>query len=396
MIKRRIWETLERYLKTDEAIVVVGPRQVGKTTTLKWLLEQVETNKIYIDLTYARMQELFDTLDYESIVNYLKNSGLDLEQRAYVAIDEIQFSKNTPRIVKYLYDTYKIKFILTGSSSYYLKNYFSESMAGRKRVFEILPLSFDEFLAFADVKYKIPGFDLAKSVETGFDELSFGTLGTYYAEYIEFGGFPAVAKAQSVEEKRRTLDEIYSSYINLDVQVMADFRSMADFRRLVSLLGARVGSKVNVDELSKIIGLSRPTVMSYMAFLEQTYVIRLVSAYSESVDVTERVGKKVYFVDNGIAGVNADLSGGAKFENAICHQLGFYGKLNFRDRGGEIDFILTDEKGRKYAFEVKETPTDSYLRALRDRAAALGIGSCALIGREKSEKFGDYIWGGAI
>jgi len=396
MIERKVWGKLKEQLKKNEATVIVGPRQVGKTTTVKWLLEQVGENQIYIDLTHARMQELFDTVDYDSIVNYLQNSGLNLSQKAYVAIDEIQFVKEMPRIVKYLYDAYGIKFILTGSSSYYLKNYFSESMAGRKRIFEILPLSFGEFLAFRGVKYRTPELDLAKIADTKFDDLSFGTIGAYYAEYIEFGGFPEVALAESIEDKQQALDEIYSSYINLDVQTLADFRSMADFRRLVSLLGARVGSKINVDELGKIIGLSRPTVMSYLAFLEQTYLIKLVPAYSGSVDVRERVGKKVYFVDNGIANTNADLSGGAKFENMICHQLGFYGRLNFHDRGGEIDFILTDGEGKRCAFEVKETPTDAYLATLGDRARALGIERYALIGKDRSEKFEEYVWGGVL
>jgi predicted AAA+ superfamily ATPase len=151
-----------------------------------------------------------------------------------------------------------------------------------------------------------------------------------------------------------------------------------------------------VDELSKIVGLSRPTVSNYLSFLEQTYLIKLVPAFSRSADVRERLPKKVYFVDTGIANINADLSGGAKFENTVCHQLGFFGKLSFyNDKSGEIDFIL--QKGKEsIAIEVKETPINDYLLLAKRRAGKTGISKAGLIGRFESRNFTDCLWGGGI
>lgn len=396
MIERDNWKKLKKELGKKEAIVLTGPRQVGKTTTLKWLLSQVESNKIYLDLTLESVEQLFNYSDYNNIINNLQGMGLDFSKRATIAIDEIQYSKNIPRIIKYLYDNYNIKFILTGSSSYYMKNHFIESLSGRKLIFEMLPLSFGEFVKFQNVKYRAKAIDIGEPRKWHFDKFAFETLSSYYEEYIEFGGFPAVAMSESVERKKQLLDVIYSSYINMDVKQLADFKSITELKKLIQLLGARVGSRLNIDELSKIVGLSRPTVTNYLSFLEQTYLIKLVPAFSENIDVKERLPKKVYFTDTGIANINADLSGGAKFENTICHQLGAFGKLSFwHDKSGEIDFILQREK-ENIAIEVKETPIDDYLQLVKNRAKKIGIAKAGLIGRFNTKNFNDYIWGGGV
>jgi predicted AAA+ superfamily ATPase len=226
-----------------------------------------------------------------------------------------------------------------------------------------------------------------------FDRHAYQTLTSHYDEYIEYGGFPAVVASKGHDRKRAVLDSIYSSYINLDVEQLADFRSITDLKRLVSLLGARVGSRLNIDELSNIIGLSRPTIANYLSFLEQTYLIRLLPAHSRNADVRARLPKKVYFVDTGIANLNADLSGGAKFENTVCHQLIGYGRLAFHnDSDGEIDFVVDG----RVALEAKETPTGNYLSTLQRRADKLGIARCGLIGRQISERFANYLWGGML
>jgi predicted AAA+ superfamily ATPase len=160
--------------------------------------------------------------------------------------------KDLRRVVKYLYDTYDIKFILTGSSAYYLKNHFSESLAGRKVLYEIFPLTFAEFLRFQGVDYSTPKLTLDGLVSSVFSEFSYDKLSSYYDEYINYGGFPAVALTRSNERKGQLLEEIYSAYINLDVEVLADFKTNSDLTDLISLLAARVGSRINIDERETI------------------------------------------------------------------------------------------------------------------------------------------------
>jgi predicted AAA+ superfamily ATPase len=146
---------LKEALDDQRAIVITGMRRTGKTTTLRWLIEQVPSqNKIYLDLERLDQRSVFQESNYDLILDYLRNRGLDTHQPMIVALDEIQYVPNLPSVVKYLYDTYGIKFLLTGSSSFYLKNYFTESLAGRKVVFELFPLTFGEFLDFRGVPYQ--------------------------------------------------------------------------------------------------------------------------------------------------------------------------------------------------------------------------------------------------
>ncbi len=396
-MQRRIWKKLQSEIKTDEVVVITGPRQVGKTTTLKWILEEIPSdNKLYFDLENLLDRELFETKNYDSILQELQNRGISLNKKVYIALDEIQLLDNLPSVVKYLYDHHRIKFFLTGSSSYYIKNKFSESMAGRKVVYEIFPLSFQEFVDFKGFEYstedEMKFFSLIENSDIAYERLKH-----YYEEYIEYGGLPKVVLTNDIDRKRQLLEEIFSSYINIDVQAMADFKSTGDLRKVIKLLAARVGSRLNVSEIASITGLSRITVDSYIEFLEHTYLIRTVPAFSRSIDVRTRLQKKPYFIDTGIANVNADLSGGSKFENTVCHQLSFWqGKLNYYgDRDGEIDFIVTEKKITS-AFGVKETPTEADYKTLARRAEKLGIGTYRLIGREPSETFKKFIWGGFI
>ena len=397
--KRQIWRKLQKEILTDEIVVITGPRQVGKTTTLKWLMSQIPgQNKIYFDLENLIDRELFEVKDYNSLINELQNRGLKIDKKMYVFLDEIQLLPNLPSILKYLYDHYQIKFFLTGSSSYYIKHRFTESMAGRKVVYEMLPLTFHEFLSFQGVEYAI-NEEMWWTIK--FLDPTYQKLKSYYQEYIEYGGLPRVVLTNDVQRKKRLLEEIFSSYINIDVQALADFKSTRDLRNVIKLLATRVGNKLNVTEISNITNLSRITINNYVEFLEQTYLIKTLPAYSRSADVQTRLQKKLYFVDTGIANVNADLSTGSKFENTVHHQLSFLaslqnGKLSYyADKTNEIDFII-DSDQQTIAFEAKVTPTKAnHLKLLR-LAHKLKIEKAFLIGKEYSAKFDSFLWGGQI
>jgi len=397
MFTRELWKTLKNEIEKDEILVLTGARQVGKTTTLKWLLSQIKSkNKYYFDLENISNRKLFLSQDYDSIIREFQILNIDTSEKMYIAIDEIQLLPELPSIVKYLYDHYKIKFLITGSSSYYLKNLFSESMAGRKIIYELYPLSFSEFLNFKREDYNVQKF----SFDNKFSDFSYQKLRHLYNEYIEFGGLPKIVLTDDLDDKKEKLEMIFSSYINLDVQSLSDFRSVRDFAKLVELLASRIGNKINSSQLSKILGISRQTVDTYLAFMDQTYLIRLVEPFSSSVDVRIRMSPKLYFVDTGIANINYDLSAGAKFENTVCHQLFLHAnrdvfgkKLSyFSDDKTEIDFILNGE----YAFEVKETPIDTDFIKLSRNAEKLNISKFRLIGRNKSVTFDNFIWGGML
>ncbi len=393
-VKRAIFPALQQALLDERIIVLTGMRQVGKTTTLHWLLDQIPSaNKIYLDLERLDYRSVFSESNYDLILNYLRNVGLQSDQPMTVALDEIQYVPNIPSVVKYLYDHYRIKFLLTGSSSFYLKNYFSESIAGRKIVFEMFPLTFGEFLDFQGIPYR----KRETWEEMIFDRHEYERINGYYEEYTAFGGMPGVVLEPKKEVKKEILMDIYSSYINIDVKTMADFRKIDELRKLISLLAMRIGNKLDYTKLSKIIGISRPTLNDYLEFLEMTYVICQLPAYA-GPDTATSLGKKLYFYDNGIAGILANPGEGALFENAVFSQLRSYGSLSYLSKANkyEIDFILAGDQRKSTALEVKYHPTEGDDQSLKRAAQRNDLPLAWLIGKHPTPEFDQFLWGGSI
>jgi len=402
IITRTLFPALQCALADQRVIVITGQRRVGKTTAARWLLDQAPTdNKLYLDLERLDQRTVFGESNYDLVLNFLRNRGLDLSRPAYVALDEIQYAPNVPSIVKYLYDASQtagqpgIKFILTGSSSFYLKHFFTESLSGRKVVFEMFPLSFGEFLAFRSVAYR-PRVGFADML---FDPYEYERLKGHYEEYLAYGGLPEVALAPTAETKTEILNDVLSSYINIDIRVLADFQKIAELQQLLRVLASRIGDKLDHTKLASIVGISRPTLVQYLEFLEMTYVIRRLPAYSGSADRVAALGRKLYFYDNGIAGVLARLSEGALFENAVFNQLRAYGELAYLARGSEheIDFVLgSPAVPEATALEVKTHPLPTDLQKLRRLAASHALQQAHLVGRFPTPGFTDFVWGGLI
>lgn len=362
-MKRKLYDNIIDRLNVPEAIVITGMRRVGKTTLLKQVYDTLNTgNKIFLDLENPINQKYFNEENYEAIRYTLETLGINLSEKAYVFLDEIQFVGSIPSAVKYLMDHYRIKFFLTGSSSFYLKNLFSESLAGRKIIYELYPLDFEEFLLLKKSKLKIP-HSVSQSI--------YQTIIPLYREYVEFGGFPAVVTKKSLEEKRESLNEIFTTYYNKEVLTIGGFKNNQIVRDLMLLLISRTGSKVDVQKLSAELGITRVTLNEYLAFLEGTYFISLVAPYSTSRDTEIRGAKKAYLCDSGLANILGNIPFGSIFENAIHHQLRTKGKVKYyqRKNGVEIDFILNG----KLAWEVKTKADKHDISKLNRLVKELGL-----------------------
>jgi predicted AAA+ superfamily ATPase len=127
---------------------------------------------------------------------------------------------------------------------------------------------------------------------------------------------PSVVLETRPNVRRDFLNDIFSSYINVDVRALADFQKIGKLQKLLRVLALRIGNKVDQAKLMSVIGISRPTLIHYLGFLEKTYVIARIPAYAGG-DKPASLAKKLYFCDNGIAGILAQLSEGALFENAV-------------------------------------------------------------------------------
>lgn len=387
---RDICPELQKHSNHKQITVITGMRRTGKTTLIKWLLEQISSkNKLYIDLERIDNRELFDVKNYDAIIASLTRRGLSFAEKAYIALDEIQLTPNISSAIKYLYDSYDIKFFITGSSSYYLKNLFSESLAGRKKIFELYPLSFGEFLQFKHISFQPLSFLNISFLADEYDRLT-----GYYEEYIQFGGFPEVVLAPTADEKRDLIADIVSSYVNIDIKTLADFRSQHDIYALMKMLASRVGSRLDYSKLSSLSGISRVLLQNYIDLFEKTYLIARISVISKNADREIVKAKKLYFLDTGILNHLADASGGVQFENTVFNQLRAKGEIAYYalKTGDEIDFILDHST----ALEAKESPIDQDERTLERLAKNISLTQCKLVGRKAVPNFSRYIWGGCI
>lgn len=389
--ERKIHSALSEHLSKKQITVITGIRRSGKTTLLEHLLSEVRTtNQLYLDLQRVDNRELFLEKNYDNIIRALTGRGLDFSRKVYLAIDEMQLVPETVSVFKYLYDHYDCKFLVTGSSSFYLKNLFTESLAGRKKIFELYPLDFGEFLIFKGVRAHTDTHWL----QSHFVHDEYERLKSYYEEYIQFGGFPEVALSNDTAHKKDLLVDIMSSYINIDIRTLADVRNDRDVYRLAKLLAGRVGSRLDYMKLSRLSGISRPTVHNYIDLFEKSYLIHRVSVLAKRADREIVKAQKLYFCDTGLANVLATLDGGAQFENTVLNQLRQQGMIRYYalKTGREIDFVLDDA----YALEAKESPTEADIRTTTDMARLAKLRETRLIGRYAVPKFFNYIWGGQI
>jgi predicted AAA+ superfamily ATPase len=353
MFKRAIYNNISQQLRHKNAIVITGMRQVGKTTLMKQLAGEWDGKKLWYDFDNPLDMLIFENISFQSIHEELRREAhAGVEERFLVCIDEIQNFPGITKVIKYLIDHYGTKFIVTGSSNYYLRNLFPESLSGRKFLFVLHPLSYREYLHFngcLSEKELEPDPDEAFATHSKAQVVKRGAL---YEEYLEFGGFPEVTATSDHATKRLILRNIFVSFFEKDIKVFNELKDVRELRDLILLLGPRNGNMLDVSRLASEMGINRVKAYSYLEFLEGTFFLRLIPKYSKSADRRVAGGKKVYFSDTGILNMVAKVTPGQLLETAVANQLQPYGDLSFYNRRNtaEIDFILNNS----VAVEVKQ------------------------------------------
>lgn len=349
---------IQKYLQTDEILLLIGARQAGKTT----ILRQIE------DILKKQNQDCYflnlEDPDYLSLLNQSPKNlfrifPLDLKKRSFLLMDEIQYLDNPSNFLKYFYDEYrgKIKIIASGSSAFYLDKKFKDSLAGRKRIFYVLTLSFKELLRFKD-ENELSKKNLRKLTFSEKEKII-----RYWQEYLIYGGYPRVVLA-SLEEKEEILRDIAYSYIKKDIYE-ANIRQDEIFYRLFKILASQIGNLVNASELASTLGGSKTSIDNYLYVMQKSFHIRLISPFFKNIRKEITKMPKVYFLDLGLRNFflkNFRLyqereDGGALLENALFRQL--LEKYRFDDikfwrtiQKNEVDFVVEE----KTAFEVKVQP----------------------------------------
>ncbi len=340
-IKRKLLYDLQAHLSKKELTLLVGPRQAGKTTLMLQLQDDLQKkgdNTLFLSLDYERDQPHF--ADQEALLRRLR---LEFgNKKGYVFIDEIQRKENAGIFLKGVFDMRTpYKFIISGSGSVELKEKVHESLAGRKRIFELSTLTLPEFINYRTAYRYEEGleeyFRINKSEGQGL-----------LMEYLNFGGYPRVVLEDTTKEKSAIIDEIYRSYIEKDIAYLLRVERIDAFGNLIRMLADRVGAIINLNELSSTAGVSVLTVKNYLAYAEKTFIIRRVTPYFKNIRSEISKAPVMYFNDLGLrnlalrrfGGYAALYETGFLFQNLI-HQLLFE---RTRGEGGTVHFWRTKDK----------------------------------------------------
>jgi predicted AAA+ superfamily ATPase len=286
-------DLLRKHVPKTEITLITGPRQAGKTFLMNLLKKELDGRG---------EKTLFLNLDIESDKIYFSSQArliqkIELEigkQRGYVFIDEIQRKENAGLFLKGLADmNLPYKFIVSGSGTIGIKDQIPESLVGRKRLFKLGTLSFEEFVDYkTGEKYTDR---LGDFFEIEADKTRYLLL-----EYLNYGGYPRVVLAETIEEKRLQIDEIYTSYIERDISTLLRVEKPDAYRNLVKILASQIGQLINYSELSNTIGIAAPTLKNYLHYGEDTFIFQRLSPYATNVRKEITKSPILYFYDTGL------------------------------------------------------------------------------------------------
>ncbi len=358
-VKRDIREEIEGHLSQKEITLITGARQVGKTT----LLENLEAA-----LRGRDKRVLLLNLDIDSHRPYFKSQelllqkiNLELGESGYVFLDEIQRLDDAGLFLKGLYDRkLPFKFVVTGSGSTELKEKIHESLMGRKRIFEMMPVSFREF-----VHYKTE-YHYETKTEQFFEVEKEKTL-VLLQEYLNFGGYPRVVTEKLQGEKQKIMAEILSSYVEKDLVYLLKLERPEVFQQMIRILAAQTGGLVNFTQLASQVHVSVPTLKKYLWYAEKTFCLSLVTPWFSNKLKEITRAPVYYFNDLGLRNSALNMMGrltenqqmGFIFQNFVFLLLKeLAGKQNWNihywrttDKA-EVDFVL-DKGNELLPVEVK-------------------------------------------
>jgi uncharacterized protein len=362
MIKRKLFSELVDHLSHKEMSLIIGPRQAGKTTLMEMLKKRLDAGgerTLFLNLDIE-----WDRPHFESQAALLKKLELELgRQKGYVFIDEIQRKEDAGLFLKGLFDLkLPYKFILSGSGSLELKQKIQESLIGRKRLFELSTITFEEFIDHrTEYRYEENIVDFLAIEKDRARQL--------LSEYMTFGGYPRIVMATEQREKLRLIDEIYRSVLEKDIAYLLKLDKPDVFSALIKILAGQVGQLMNYSELASTLNVSYPTIKKYLWYAQKIFIVELLAPYARNLRKEISKSPVPYFWDLGFRNYSLGLFGriesptesGFIFENLVFlllrQKLGLTAvKLNFwrtKDKA-EVDFVIEVGK-RLIPVEVKYT-----------------------------------------
>jgi hypothetical protein len=366
-LKRVAEQLLKEILASGKVGVILGARQVGKTTLAEHVLSGQPAVFLNFDVEV-------DKARFQAAASLPPGDGLrSLRNPAVLVIDEAQRLPEASRVIKGWHDArLPAKFLLLGSSSLDLLDQAAESLTGRNRKLVLPPLLFSETL----------GTQVWAGADASPDHLRMHfapQLRAFLMQRLSFGSYPEVVTS---DDPARLLRELSSDYLWKDVLQTGLVKTPALIKRLLLMLAHQAGSEVSVNELAVQLQIARPTVDRYLDLLEQTFVIFRLRSFSTNPRKEIAKSQKIFFWDTGIR--NALLTAfstdefrpdvGALWENWVIAEAakqnalaGFPAELFFWRTRAQSEVDLVVQRGRKLrAFEIKWSPGRVSGRAFRD------------------------------
>jgi uncharacterized protein len=365
MITRFNFTEIEDHVNKKEFAILIGARQIGKSTLLKQLFDKLMKQKKTVHFINLDRKDILTELD-ENPLNLFQFYPLQEGHKIIVMIDEIQYLKDASGFLKLLYDDFgdRLKIIATGSSAFYIDNHFKDSLVGRKKIFEMYTLNFDEFLAFKNRGEILE--DLSKLRNSSKTKSIYKTeLFNLLDEYCNYGAYPAIVLENKIEDKIALLQEIRDSYVKRDV-LESNIQDETKFYRFLMLLASQSGELVNINELSKTLRISNVTIENYLFVLQKCFHIGLVKPFYNNLKKELIKMPKIYFNDLGLrnilvnyfAPIQTRVDRGELFENLVYRKL-----LEKEEKdsikfwrtadGNEVDFVVESSYLKGYAIECK-------------------------------------------
>ena len=371
-IQRKIHQEIRKHLKRKEYTIITGSRQSGKTSLIQALYKELQNEGETVSYITFEDQDILSAVNNhpEEIFLFSARPGKYLngkkERPVFLFIDEIQYAADPSNFLKYLYDVYSenLKIIATGSSAFYIDNKFKDSLAGRKRIFELKTLSFEEWLIFKGSVDLLSELGLIRKQEDYISPVSREIMNSFN-EYIIFGGYPEVVLEKDNEEKILLLKELKNAFLKKDIDE-SGINYPDKFYALMAILAGQTGNLVNRNELANTIGVDNKTIDKYLYILRNCFHIELIRPFFSNQRKELTKMPKVYFKDSGMRNIALNRffdfkdreDQGQLIENYVFNRLtDIYDKDAIKywrtaDKK-EIDFVVTTSFKEGLAYEVK-------------------------------------------
>ncbi len=343
--------TIQRYLDTDEIIVLNGVRRAGKTTLLYQTIRHLIS-----DRRVPKKNILFVKCDDEGIASrdhpvsaivdtYRKE--VSAQGTIYLVFDEIQTIAGWERAVKSLYDSRQYRIIISGSSSYLLDSQVATLLSGRYLPVTVYPLDFREYLSFHDME---PTFDPIVLAARKYEILAL------LKRYLREGGFPAIVLQENERTRQDQLRAYYDSIVYRDIVRVNDVRNPNALAAVLHYLFTNIASPYSYRKLKSALGIDIETLQNYIHFAGMARILFEIQIFSYSLHVQARAGKKIYCIDNGLRNAVSfrfSEDEGKLAENLVFIELVRSGSAPFYwKKKREVDFVIKNPDNSLSAINV--------------------------------------------